>query len=376
MKMKICYFVNSAWYFELHWQERALAVIEAGYDVYILARFEDDNIFERLTKKGFKCVNNFTNEYSLNPLSFLSSMFYCFKLLDEIEPDIVHSITIKPGVMSCIWASIKKKRLVYSFVGLGRVFEGKSIVYRILGFFVTRLYRHLFSRIKCKVLFEHKKDQDKIISLLQIPDAITEVIDGAGVDINFFSYKHELNNKKTKVLFASRMLWSKGLDTLIKVKKILQHMDVDFDLLVAGILVENDRDAISFSQIKTWHDSGDIQWLGKRADINDVIASVNIVALPSVYSEGIPRILLESGAIGRPVISFDAGGCGSLVIDGYNGYLVQKDNIEQFAEKLSLLIKNPNLRETMGRNARNRIENGYSSELVIQKTVKIYESLI
>lgn len=47
------------------------------------------------------------------------------------------------------------------------------------------------------------------------------------------------------VLFASRMLWSKGLGDLIEAKKILESRNIHFTLNVAGILVENDKDAIS-----------------------------------------------------------------------------------------------------------------------------------
>lgn len=351
-----------------------MAVIDAGYDVYVLANFSDNNIYEKLTRLGFKCVDSKTEEHSLNPFLFIFNVFYCFKQLNKINPDIVHSITIKPGIMSCIWVKMKNKKLVYSFVGLGRVFESSNLFYRMMKCFIKVMYRYFFLSTNCRVLFEHKQDQEKIMSLMKIPKSKTDVIDGAGINTDYFSYKNEPRLYKVKVLFASRMLWSKGLGTLIKAKQILQQKGVTFDLLVAGIIVDNDRDAISISQIESWHNSGDIEWLGKRNDIREIIEGVNIVALPSVYSEGIPRILLEAGAIGRSVISFDSGGCGSLIIDGYNGYLVPKNNIEEFAVKLSNLINNQHVREFMGVNARRLIEEKYSSELVIKKTVTIYEA--
>lgn len=372
MKLKICYFVNSAWYFELHWLERALSVLESGYDVYIFANYSDKSILERFTNLGFKCVDSKIKEQNVNPIIFLCDIIRSFKTLNKINPDIVHSVTIKPGVISCLWAKFRNKKMVYSFVGLGRVFESNKLIYRIAKYLIASMYRRFFLNIDCCILFEHRKDQQKIIELLDIPDNKTEVIDGAGINIEQFCYSTPPNNSKVTVFFASRMLWSKGLRTLIDASRILKLQGIEFDIVVAGIIVDNDRDAISITQIEEWHNSGAINWLGRRSDIKELIENVDIVALPSVYSEGIPRILLEAGAIGRPVISFDTGGCGSLILDGYNGFLVPKGNVNLFSQKLGRLIMDPLERDKMGRNARKRVEDKYSSTVVIQKTVEIY----
>ncbi|EOY4629979.1 glycosyltransferase family 4 protein [Escherichia coli] len=375
MKIKICYFVNSAWYFELHWLDRALSVLEAGYDVYIFANYSDKSILDRFTSLGFKCIDSKIKEQNINPVVFFCDITRSFRTLNKINPDIVHSVTIKPGVISCLWARIRNKKMVYSFVGLGRVFESNKVIYQMVKFLIANMYRRFFLNIDCCILFEHKKDQQKIIELLDIPKNKTEVIDGAGINIDYFCYSTPPNNTKVKVFFASRMLWSKGLRTLIDASRILKLQGIEFEILVAGILVDNDRDAISITQIEEWHNSGDIIWLGKRSDIKELIESVDIVALPSVYSEGIPRILLEAGAIGRPVISFDTGGCGSLILNGYNGFLVPKGNVNLFSQKLGILISDPLERTKMGQNARKRVEEKYSSTVVIRKTVQIYNKL-
>ncbi|OON35648.1 hypothetical protein BTJ39_22045 [Izhakiella australiensis] len=375
MKTKICYFINSAWYFELHWIERATAVLNAGYDVYLLAKFDDVSIYERLTKLGFKCVDTKIQEQNLNPLSFLSDTVRSFKFLKEIDPDIVHSITIKPGFISCLWVRFNNKKLVYSFVGLGRIFESNLKLFKLIRFFVVRAYRMIFSNLNCKVIFEHAVDRDKIIDLVKIPKEKTIIIDGAGINIDYFSYAIEPVFSHVKVLFASRMLWSKGLDTLIKVKEILRRDNVNFELLVAGIMVNNDRDAIKLSQIELWHNCGDITWLGQRNDVKELIEGVNIVALPSVYAEGIPRIILEAGAIGRASVTYNVGGCGSLIIDGYNGFIVEKNNIKEFSDKLSRLIVSDVERNKMGINARKRVVESYSSIDVIAKTISVYQDL-
>ncbi|HEB4872981.1 TPA: glycosyltransferase family 4 protein [Kluyvera ascorbata F0526] len=373
MNKSICYFINSAWYFELHWLERANAAIRSGYNVSLVAKFDNPSILARLEEIGIKCYESNINENNLNPFGFVYDCMRTFKLLNRINPDILHSITIKPGVISCLWCKLKNKQLIYSFVGLGRVFENNTMIFKTLRYIIIHLYRVLFSGINCKITFEHKTDQEKILKLIKLDPNKTIVIDGAGVDLNHFSYHEEFNGCSPKVLFASRMLWSKGLADLLKVKKQLNAEGIDFELLVAGIIVENDNDAIALAKIEEWHCAGEITWLGTRNDIKELIQESNIVALPSVYAEGIPRILLEAGAVGRATITYDIGGCNSLIKDGFNGILVERKNIEQFASKLKWLIQNDKTRCEMGLNARARIEEKYSSEIIVEQTLRLYQ---
>ncbi|WP_257880820.1 glycosyltransferase [Klebsiella aerogenes] len=200
-------------------------------------------------------------------------------------------------------------------------------------------------------------------------------MDGAGVNTSYFAYKEEPEETHGVVLFASRMLHSKGLLDLIKAKRILKLEGIDCTIQVAGIIVENDEDRITLGQIEKWHDSGDIVWLGTRDDIKELIAGSNIVVLPSIYPEGVPRILLEAGAVGRACVVYDNGGCNSLIKDGYNGYIVERKNVKELAARIKMLISSDTARKEMGINAREIIVNHYTSEIVIDKTLQVYEEL-
>ncbi|MFS7653994.1 glycosyltransferase [Klebsiella pneumoniae] len=163
-------------------------------------------------------------------------------------------------------------------------------------------------------------------------------------------YTNILLNRITDVLvvlFASRMLWSKGLGDLIEAKKILRSKNIHFTLNVAGILVENDKDAISLQVIENWHQQGLINWLGRSNNVCDLIEQSNIVALPSVYSEGVPRIFWKH-LLWVALIAYDVGGCDSLIIDNDNGIIVKSNSPEELADKLAFLLSNPKARVEMG----------------------------
>lgn len=370
---KICYFVNALWYFELHWMERARSSVSAGYDVYVFANFSDFPT-ETLEKEGIKCINSNINEKGMNPVVFMADLLRAFKKLNKINPDIIHCITIKPGVMGMLWSYVNNKKLVYSFVGLGRIFDSERWIFKCIKNVISCLYGFAFKKIDYRIIFEHKSDRDKIIEIINVNKINTVVIDGAGINLEEFKYTLETRSELKKVLFAGRMLWSKGLKDLIYARKILRQQGVDFEIDVAGIIVNDDGDAIPLEQIVHWAQAGEINWLGYESDINAILRRINIVALPSRYPEGIPRILLEAGAVGRTCVVYDSGGCSSLIIDGYNGYVAHKGNINELAQKIGLLITDELSREKMGKNARENIEKKYDSEIVIRETLDVYRT--
>ncbi len=212
-------------------------------------------------------------------------------------------------------------------------------------------------------------------NFLNLNSTQTTVIDGAGVDTNFFAYQQEEHSKVPVVFFAARMLKNKGLDTLVEIKRELAKENIKFQLIVAGIEVPDDPQAISHTTIKNWEEQGDIIWLGTRKDMSELITQSNIVALPTTYPEGVPRILIEACAIGRACIAYDSGGCGSIVVDGVNGFLVKKDNKKEFKDKILKLILDVDLRIAMGIQGRKIVAERFSSQDIITKTLDIYKSL-
>lgn len=370
---KLCYLINSDWYFDLHWVERAQSAQKEGYQIHIITHFQNENILSRFKVMGFCCHHINLLASSFSPLNFLASFIEAKKIINKISPDLLHCITIKACLIGGIIARLKNMPVVLSFVGLGRVFMDGPIVLRLIKKVVTYIYKYIIANDHCTLLFEHENDRSYLTDLLNVDISKTVVIDGAGINLEKFAYSPEPNVNKPVVLFAGRLLWSKGLGDLVEVKKILAKRNINFDLKVAGICVENDSDAIPLDVIKSWHDAGIIEWLGKSDNVCDLIKSANIVALPSVYSEGIPRILLEASSVGRVCVTYNVGGCGSLVVNDVTGLVVEKKDITTLVEKFEYLIENPDIRIVMGLHARARVEEKYSSDLILANTLQMYK---
>lgn len=369
---KLCYIINTDWYFDLHWVERANAARKSGYTIHVIACFGDGNIKERLEFLGFNCHNVNLDAPSFNPLNLLSSFKKIKKHVDKINPDLLHCITIKTSIIGGLLAKLNNTPVILSFAGLGRVFMGNGLFINTLRRIIISVFRAIAENKRCILMFEHDEDRNQLVKLTGISPEKTVIVDGAGVDPDIYSYSQESTSESPVVLFAARLLWSKGIGDLVAAKKILNERGINFKLHVAGIIVDDDSDAIPISVIEGWHRSGLICWLGRSNDIHHLIKSASIVALPSVYAEGIPRILLEASSVGRPCIAYNIGGCKSFIADKQTGLLVERKSITDLATKLEYLIANPEARIAMGRKGREQIEKKYANKLILEKTLEIY----
>jgi len=372
---KICYFINSDWYFDLHWLDRAKGTQAEGFNVHVISDFKNDSIKNKLEENGFHCHKSNLNSQSLNPFSFFISLIYLFNLLKKIDADIIHCITIKPCLIGGLYARLFKKKAVISFVGLGRIFSSNNCAYRLIQILILPLYRYIFSNPRIALLFEHENDRQQLVHLTQIPLDKTNVIDGAGIDTAIFDFRAEPDKSVPTVLFASRLLKSKGLYDLIQIKQMLLDEGLIFNLDVAGIVVKDDSDAIDLKLLEKWHKKNLINWLGQRSDIEKLISQSHIVALPSVYPEGVPRILIEGASIGRALIAYDSGGCSSIIQNDVNGFLIPRGNLMELKSKLKILLTDANLRKKMGTQSRNLVIKKFSSSIVLYKTLVVYQSL-
>ena len=373
---KICYFINSDWYFDLHWLERALSAKNAGYDVCVITRFHGDEFLKKFNDLGLQCFPLPLQERSYNLFGFISSALKTFRILSKINPSIIHCVTIKPIIIGGVYSRFRQTPMVANIVGLGRVFEPRRWYEKVLRKLVCLLYSTIFSNPRSHIVFEHQDDLAVFRRYVKFNQHHASVIDGCGVDTHLYGYSEEAENEIPVVFFASRMLHNKGLSALINIRKKMVDEGLPFRLWVAGILVDDDPDAIRVNEIERWHSAGDIEWLGTRKDIDSLISQANVVALPTMYPEGVPRILLEAASKGRACIAYDSGGCKSIIVDSMTGYLVRKGDEERFGTQLKKLLISPELRQKMGRNGRNLVIEKFSSSGVIDKTMHVYKNIL
>lgn len=114
---------------------------------------------------------------------------------------------------------------------------------------------------------------------------------------------------------------------------------------------------------------------GYRADIPEVLSTIDLFVLPSLY-EGLPTAALEAMAMAKPVIATHVGGTPEVVEDKVTGLLVPPRDPEALAEAIITLLQDRERAKAMGRAGRERVERYFSVERMVQQTEALYEELI
>jgi glycosyltransferase involved in cell wall biosynthesis len=98
--------------------------------------------------------------------------------------------------------------------------------------------------------------------------------------------------------------------------------------------------------------------LGFRSDVKPLVADFDAAVVPSVYPDPLPRAVIESMAMGKPVIAFDVGGVAEMLESGITGQLVRGNppDVNGLAAAMLRYLRDPELRQRQGRAARARIE--------------------
>jgi glycosyltransferase involved in cell wall biosynthesis len=142
------------------------------------------------------------------------------------------------------------------------------------------------------------------------------------------------------------MLWDKGVGTLVEAARLL-HDRMDVRVVLVGEPDEGNPARIEVQTLNRWVEEGYVEWWGWQGEMRSVYAACIVVTLPSL-GEGIPTVLLEAAACGRPLVATDVPGCRDVVQEGVNGLLVPPQDPAALAEALHTLLIDEKLRARMG----------------------------
>ncbi len=149
------------------------------------------------------------------------------------------------------------------------------------------------------------------------------------------------------VLYPRRLHPSRGWIVCkdVAVELVSEYENLKFSFVGRGS--ENDEEKLR--KLSALYPRIEHKWYDMR-DIYQAYQEADIVVIPSFSSEGTSLSLIEAMAFGKPIIAGLVGGLTDLILPGYNGILIEvtKENLKK---AIVSLIDNPNLRETLGRNA-------------------------
>lgn len=183
-----------------------------------------------------------------------------------------------------------------------------------------------------------------------------------GIDVaRFGSGRPVLEKREGRPLVGNvaRLAPQKDHRTLVAAAALLP--DVDFAIAGEGELrSELERSA-----------GESVRFLGARADIPDVLASLDVFAFPSLF-EGLCLAVIEAQAAGVPVVATAVGGIKETVVEGETGLLVPLRDPEALASAIRRLLERPDEAARLAAEARRRALERYSEERMVSGTLALY----
>ena len=374
MQKKLFIVVNQDFFFLSHRLPVATAALEAGYDVTIVS--EDTGVSHKIREAGLKTINLPINKAGTNMKDEIKTLFFLYKLFRREKPDIVHLVGLKTmlwGSIACRLAGVKA--MVSAVCGLGVLFDEKH-AQSFMTQAILKVMRITHHKKRLRVIFQNNDDKGIFQDAKIVNDSQCAFTNGSGINLQNYDYTPEPTEGPIKIIFTARMVEDKGTLVLIEAaKKLETEYKGKIQFLLCGGLDTNPN-GITKEMLESRCDGEYIQWLGHRKDVLELLKQSHIMAFPSWYREGLPKSVIEAEAIGRPIVTTDSVGCRDTVIDGKNGFLIPIKDSNALADALKKLIDSKELRETMGKNAREFAVNKFDIKDVTDVHLDVYKTIL
>jgi glycosyltransferase involved in cell wall biosynthesis len=375
--MKFVFFANTDWYLYNFRLSTALELKSRGHEVVMLS--PAGAFGERFASHGLRWVTLAMDRASLNPMREVVTLREVVRVLKRERPDLLHSFTVKCAVYGALAARMAKVPAVVNAVaGMGYVFTSDTLKAKVLRPIVKLLMRGTLANGHSRLILQNPDDADAFIQSRMVPLWQIRVIRSSGVDTTrFYPRPNDAAQQPLRVLLAARLLWEKGVGEFVDASRQLKRQGRDIEFVVAGMPDPGNPRSVTLAEVERWSSDGLVKWLGHVEDMPALMRSVDVMALPSYYREGVPKSLIEGAASGLALVTTDLPGCREVVTQhGVDGLRVEPRDASALAERLALLDDDRLLLRRLGERARETAMAHFDERRVIQETINVYDELL
>lgn len=329
---------------------------------------------------------------TLIPIHLVLRTIYSFFYLQKLKPDVIHLLRSNslffPIMISARLLNIPTTFTVLDYFIIcsksNLLLNDGKICQRVEGWHCLKcvsIFR-VFERLIIKSLV---KDFKRIITFTQTSKSrlVGHGIPSEKIKVKYiydFPLKVFQENKKkinkNSILFVGSFHRHKGLDVLIRALPQTISKIPETKLIVIGKGIESDTLRIK-KLVKKLKMNKYIEFLGqkKNEETLRIISKSEIVVVPEQWlSDFGPIILIEAMSLGKAVVASKIGATSEFIKDGFSGFLVERNNSEEFAEKIIWLFKNKETAQQMGDRAKKSFQVLFNSNQE-KEIIKLYTNL-
>ncbi len=308
-------------------------------------------------------------------LKALWALFLCFR---RNKYDSVHSVTPKAGLLSMVSAFLAGVPVrIHMFTG--QVWATRQGVSRL----ILKIMDKIIAWSASTILVDSASQRTFLIQegVVSINHSLV-IAKGSicGVNLQRFCLNKKtrkemrakigLDDRSIGVLFLGRLKKDKGIIDLAQAFSLLEKRFPDVHLVIVG----PDEDNLQGDVKQILSGCGlRLHFIAQTNEPENYMMACDIFCLPS-YREGFGSVIIEAAACGIPAIGSRIYGVTDAIDENETGLLFEPGDVTELANTLVTLLKDPERRQELGKNALSRVQLDFSREYVTQELLKLYKS--
>lgn len=306
------------------------------------------------------------------------------ELVQSIRPDIVQTFDTKPNLLAPL-AIRGAVPVVRTINGMGWVFSSADLKALTLRPVYLALQR-LAACWTTATVFQNTADSGFFHRYHLLGNSRAVLIGSSGIDVGAFlaaqlrtpsiaKLRAELGLGDSEVvLTVSRLTVQKGIPTLLEAAALVHAIRPGVRFLLAGPRESEGPFAVDQALID--RHAPYVIALGVRTDVPALLDLADVFACPTEYREGIPRVLLEAGLAGVPIVATRVPGCDDVVTENWNGHLVRQRDPRALAAAILDLLQDTDRATAMGRRSIELVRREFDLNVVTDRYVDLYRQLL
>lgn len=335
-------------------KELLVELVRKGYEVHIA--LPEDPYANHLRDLGCVVHPIELMRRGKDPLADLKLFMGYLRLLRKLRPERVLTYTIKPNIYGGLASRLTGTPYIANITGLGTALEGSGLFRKLLLF----LYGAALKKAQC-VFFQNSWNREFFLGKGLIAGR-SRLVPGSGVNLEehpVTPYPEE--REVIRILFVGRIMRDKGIEELLDAAVILRNSGRPVLFQILGFCEEEYED-----RLRAMEKAGIIRYLGRQEDVRPFMADAHGVILPS-YHEGQSNVLLEAGAMGRPILATNVPGCREAFDEWVSGLGFEARSVSSLVGAVEAFLELPQERHVeMGLAGRRKMELEFDRRLVIE----------
>lgn len=311
------------------------AIMEKGHELSVIGPEPRELAEPTLKPRGIAYYPSTITRSNINPIEELRALNNIRSLLkgNGTEALFIYGIKVMPS--SVIGAKLAGVKGIYCLVnGTGSLLELTGARGWLIRFMSFPMLKVAFSLADAVFIQNDDNETMMIEHRLVSKEKIIRV---AGSGVNLERYAPCELAPENVFLMICRITGIKGVNEYVRAAVEVKKRHGDARFMLVGPKDDTDN-SVDWASLGKAVENGTIELFGETNSVQDYIRESRVFVLPSYY-EGMPRVVLESMSMGRPIITTDTSGCRETVVDGVNGFLVPMRDAEALAEKMTWMIE-------------------------------------